>query len=205
MRGRSDPLYTTKTSQLVALHWNGVAWKEVMIPVGFTSVSTWSLTDAWAVGTDFNLYHWDGHTWTLGTAVPGGYNLEGVTMASPAIAYAWGNQQDRPIFERFNGKTWSLMPLAKSIHIEYASGIAAGSPTSVWVTGIGGAGAVVLHSTGTSWTTQALPKGVDDVSAITAVNPTHAFAGGIAGPREAEFSFIGMCAGAKWTGIPSKF
>lgn len=45
-------------------------------------MSTWSPADAWAVGTDYNLYHWDGHTWTLGTVVPGGYVLEGVTMAS---------------------------------------------------------------------------------------------------------------------------
>ena len=107
-------------------HWDGHAWSVVAGPrdVGqVTKLSADTPTDAWAmgyVGTDClsacatGLMHWDGATWTTDTsAVPSGYQINGVAALTPSDVWAVGNKlgpsRNSPLFEHWDGRSWRVV------------------------------------------------------------------------------------------------
>ena len=80
------------------LHWDGAQWTLVPSPSGavtLKSVSTFSATNAWAVGSTNawtnNVWRWDGTQWNV-VPTPDGAPLESVAMRAPNDALIGGDR-----------------------------------------------------------------------------------------------------------------
>jgi alpha-tubulin suppressor-like RCC1 family protein len=121
----------------ISAHWNGKAWSFVATPFlqdgaaptnQLTGVTATGPDNVWASGYEGNVdqqnfqkpyvLHWNGTAWSL-TQVPNtgteGSLLSGITALSATDIWASGQtgQDDGSLLsltERFNGKTWSLVP-----------------------------------------------------------------------------------------------
>jgi hypothetical protein len=134
----------------LAEHWNGSAWQPVATPtVGTLSalngVAVNSATDAWAVGTTFNLtsninqpitMHWNGTRWqTVEVPSPSvnGAILQSVTALGPNDVWAFGLQfvdalgDAAPLIEHWNGSFWSVADSAPGSPAPGDSGFLFGS------------------------------------------------------------------------------
>jgi hypothetical protein len=111
-------------------HYDGTSWQLVPSPqprpayqeiaYGLQGVSAASATDAWAVGyraiqqgesiIDLAVAeHWNGHAWSLVTAIPG-QALQGVDDLAPGSAWAVGTDGFGPVLDHLTGSTWTTVP-----------------------------------------------------------------------------------------------
>lgn len=117
----------------------------------FYSVSGSSLTDAWAVGDNGIIVHWDGAEWL---AVPSGTTnaLYGVFSVTPTLAYCVG---EHGIILRWDGGTWK--PQQSPTTQDLYSVTVAGNPVAC------GAAGTVVRNDGIDiiWTLDAVPVVTD--------------------------------------------
>jgi hypothetical protein len=208
-------IYPLPAGNLSALHWNGKKWSPVAIPeplfdVTPISVSTSSATNAWATdGT--NLFHWNGKVWTTDGAAPANVVLEAVATDSPHLAYAVGHLTTstgfRSYIMRFNGKTWSSVPVPKqsgdgiplylySVSLHGKSG---------WAVGFTGSNRTIIeHTTGGAWKTQHTPKYLSNLVSVSAESANRAYAVGTVFANGGQRTYFQTYNGHTWTAEPSK-
>jgi hypothetical protein len=192
-------------------HWNGTSWKLVSSPnVGTDSellaVAASSASNAWAVGDSLNgstrhtlIEHWNGTSWKVVTSPNRGTlsnGLAGVAVTSTSNAWAVGynvsatTDEDRPLIERWNGQTWSLVssPAPFPFTDERLNAVAATSVSNAWAVGDSvnqESHTIVEHWDGTGWSVEYSPDpgptaggSANDLNGIAAVSPTAAWAVG---------------------------
>ncbi len=118
------------------------------------SITCASLADCWAVGRAGGdtygtlIQHWDGHSWAIVNSIspgPGSDELNGVTCVSSTDCWAVGFDYDnshgngiyRPLIERWDGLSWSVVPSADlgTNAIAYLHGITCISSAQCWAVG----------------------------------------------------------------------
>jgi hypothetical protein len=166
-------------------HWDGATWTVVPSPsphsyngVSLIDVVGVSPSDAWAVGVvsspyiDFHivLVHWDGTEWTKVPMTSSGgarssASLYSVSASSSSDVWVVGQYRSerslplQPLAEHWDGKSWTVVPLAPGSGDGSLAGVSAVSPTDAWAVGdlIRKPGTqsrpVVAHWNGSSWTT----------------------------------------------------
>lgn len=142
----------------LALHWNGAKWKRIVSP-NVTSGSNRLYAaaaagrgDLWAAGGYGNggsgrllAEHWNGRAWhvpSVNTAFPIAKSQGLTSLAAAASDDVWaaGFHQDAQdlcysgLVAHWNGKAWSAVPTLNP-RTDQLAGIAAASPTAVWVVG----------------------------------------------------------------------
>jgi len=227
------------TEQTLIEHWNGRFWKRVASPNpgGSTetndleSVTAISPSNAFAVGYyDVNgtsvartlVEHWNGRAWKqMASPSPGGsgtFNaFWGVTALSATNAWAtgsyWNGSADQPMLAHWNGRSWKRAASpdpggASSYGI--VSGIAAISPSNVWVSGDyfqGPAKTLIEHWNGRSWKQVQTPSPGGTANSFlytaTAVSSSNAWAVGSYGSGSSMRTLILHWNGKAWRHIPS--
>ena len=152
-------------------HWNGRVWKEVAqgeIPRHeLDSISAVAPDDVWMTGVTDNgtgfTAHWAGTRWQLvpNQVPPGGvtYLTVDATAADDAWLAGTNASTQTPVFEHWDGSTWSPVDDPGSRHVTGAMpDVSAISSSDVWATGSwqddnGASHRVLEHWDGTSWTT----------------------------------------------------
>lgn len=114
----------------VALHWNGTAWRQVLVPAGgawLQDVATVTATDAWAVGSyPFSdphqpwILHWDGRAWTPLAfpdlaAAPTDQIGFGLVVARAANKVWIAGYTGMPTLLHWDGQTWQRLPVPADI------------------------------------------------------------------------------------------
>jgi hypothetical protein len=199
--GRSDvPLGGTNT---LVLHWDGTTWSlvgspNVMLYNQLVAVTVESAQSIWAVGYYYSpqrgqqtlIEHWDGTAWSLVPSPNVGVHdnlLEGVTAVTtiggslaqmPVWAVGYYYRDDglpSTLFERWDGKSWSVIPSPDGGPREnYLTSIAAGGPQDIWAVGVynTAAGAYLTlteHWNGQNWQVVPSPNLSPSYSGLTAV------------------------------------
>jgi hypothetical protein len=175
---------------VAALNWNGTSWTQVATPVSTTNnlsvnaISGSSASDIWVVGETVTpgyhnrqftsvIVHYNGSSWTQVTA-PDNSGLLDVDAVSPTDA--WAIAADGSVLN-WNGSTWTVATqLAQG-----NTAIAALSPTDVWVAGV----VDLTHYNGSSWTSTAIPSGINALTGHAVVAPGHIWFGGYYYPSNA--------------------
>lgn len=197
------------------LHWNGRTWsrgKAVTFPpvAGFSSVTTLTASNAWAVGSAYSyqhaayttlIAHWNGAKWSIVPSPPltvrdGDANLSTVSADSGTDAWAAGNycitaclvsakaSDFRAAIVHWNGSKWSptSLPVRNSFDISVVDAL---SRSNAWAIGetltAGNIGhSLMLHWNGSHWLQVAIPNNYP--SAMTFISPTDGWAVGLAEP-----------------------
>jgi hypothetical protein len=156
----------TKIHDSLYEHWNGTAWSVVTGPNEgkLYAVLDFSPTNAWAFA-GLSVLHWNGTAWSV------------VSGAVPALQVSadgpddiWGISRDDMV-THYNGTSWSSTTLSAPGGTPVFQGVAALSPTDVYVAGAStGGGPVLEHFNGTSWQVMTLPSSFSSygLNAITA-------------------------------------
>jgi hypothetical protein len=179
-------LYENGADLNQVLHWNGRKWLTAPVPdpAGTASGSDnfadadfcVSATDCWAVGAtqksggpEVNqILQWAGKKWAA-PSVPAAPSvmLESVAAASKSDAWAVGS-----VIEHWNGRTWSLVPGARTKCAVFLEGVAARSASLAWAVGYcGSAGShrpITERWNGHHWSVQPSPG--TPVSAVSQLN-----------------------------------
>jgi hypothetical protein len=166
------------------VHWNGKAWKRVVIPDGSTGlflsgVTAVSATNIWAVGTTgaerAQILHWNGKSWSkVSTPNPGEYSqLFGVAATSASNIWAVGDEDIGGAIStltlHWNGKTWTHVPspTGESAQLNAVTATSAGNALAVGYQYVekvyNGVSysiqqTLILHWNGKAWATAASPN-----------------------------------------------
>jgi hypothetical protein len=170
----SDTNSSFTTTQGLIEHWNGQSWTRSTgaagEPAGSTlvAVSADNGSDAWAVGysrdpstfwTSPLIERWNGSRWSVvsgASSYPvGPYNrLETVVALSASDIWALGvtGRHPGPVFEHFNGATWSIVPQPASGYDTYLDAITARASNDIWaVGGTNVTDTLIEHWDGVAW------------------------------------------------------
>jgi hypothetical protein len=166
------------------VHWNGNAWKRVVIPDGPTGlflsgVTAVSASNIWAVGATgaqrAQILHWNGKSWSkVSTPNPGEYSqLFGVAATSASNVWAVGDEDISgaisTLILHWNGKTWTHVPspTGESAQLNAVSATSAGDALAVGYQNVetvyNGVSyptqqTLILHWNGKAWATAASPN-----------------------------------------------
>jgi hypothetical protein len=139
-------------------HWNGHKWSVVPSPrpgqlSGLSSVRAVSAADVWAAGSYANnagnsqtlIEHWNGKKWRIVPSPSPGLSdnyLGGLEVVSATDIWAAGAQSSdldnsyQTLIERWNGKTWSVVPSpSPGSYTNGLGGMTAVSASDVWAVG----------------------------------------------------------------------
>jgi hypothetical protein len=181
---------TADEDRPLILHWNGRSWSEVALrgvpgPGDLSSVSAWSRSDAWALGTDRYgtvLLHWNGRRWRS-VNFPGRADADWYTVAAGPDGVAWlsGSRQDAQgtgpiVVERWNGRAWQVVPTGLG---RGALGMVRVSASGdVWAAGfIGNDQPLIAHEHRGVWTSLLEPDSIT-LTDVLAVSPHDVWAVG---------------------------
>jgi hypothetical protein len=142
-------------------------WRAVPLPdVGNGSLNDLSAlgpSSAWAVGiqiltNDAIVLHWDGTAWSTGptTGIPAGVTLEGVDARSDRdiLADGFDTSSGNRVVYRFNGSTWTLLPLPGAADTGFAPfGASFGPGGQIWGAGSVGGLPAFFKLTAAGWKT----------------------------------------------------
>jgi hypothetical protein len=121
--------YHNKVRHSVMLHYDGTSWSQVNVPDtgGVTDVAAISPANAWAVGGDGSVLHWDGAAWTVTAKfIVGGPAIAAASATSIWIAGIYVNNVLS--VAHFNGSAWSTRPAPAGIStVTGGSAISSGS------------------------------------------------------------------------------
>ena len=162
---------------LLVEQWNGTTWSKMTVPStglyysslleGIACVSTSNCTAVGgAANTNYQtlIEHWNGSTWTVQPSppspAPNSIQLNGVTCTSAANCVAVGGVHHSdgyyaPLFERWNGTTWSIQSISPST--EFGTSLTNVACLSANDCNAVGVGANVVHWNGTQWKLQPVP------------------------------------------------
>jgi hypothetical protein len=224
----------TTTYQTLTEMWNGVGWAIVPSANANTThfnqlqgVACTSAMSCVAVGTysdgtiNRNLAEsWDGHAWTLDTAVDPStasvpnQGLDAVACTSPTrcIAvggYSVGVNTSQTLVESWDGSTWSVVPSADTSPTadNYLNGVSCSTPTSCVAVGSFGpvsTGQTLVESwDGNTWSVVPSPNTsstIDNVlNSVTCTNPSFCMAVGYDDTGSSPPSLIEMWNGTAWS------
>jgi hypothetical protein len=211
------------------IHYDGSKWTAFSAPHidggeinALTGVADISPDNVWAVGyLNLNeqnpnqlIEHYDGSEWRVNrgpkippTDVP---ILESVTATSASDVWAAGgivinNQAEFPLFEHFNGTSWTATAAGFSETLMF--GVSADATNDVWAVGIGGS---ALHYDGKTWSPVTVPipgSGQNALFGVKALTPNDAWAVGFyvkdANQTRPEITLIEHWDGTSWRFISS--
>jgi hypothetical protein len=179
--------YATATSEGRALieHWNGKAWSMVATPTPsassdaqLTGISCANATNCMAVGSSEGpdtgttlVEHWNGARWSV-LASPNAKGADESQLSSvscpavnrcTAVGFTFSETGGKILVEQWNGKAWSITPVAAPSGAQVAELIGVTCTTATNCTAVGtsaslqgtrtpGARALVEHYDGTAWT-----------------------------------------------------
>lgn len=188
-------------------HFDGTSWQIVRAPNDpkrkddtLLSVSTFSPTDAWAVGamryvccgpTLSFAIHWNGVAWAeVPILQTGAEYLSGVAV-NPANAddvWAVGDwiaeykgQHNQIYADHWDGHTWTSFPLPHLLWYPAVSGVSIAPDGEAWIVGADfGPGNLysILHWNGSAWSPQASKNSHDHFTAVSAPAPNDVWAAG---------------------------
>jgi hypothetical protein len=178
------------------------SWRALPLPDlggGLNNLSALGPSSAWAVGAgvpnnDAILLHWNGRVWSSGptTGIPAGVTLQGVDARSDRDILVTGfdtSTGNRVVF-RFNGSSWSLLPLPSAADTGFASFDASFGPGGqIWGAGSVGGLPAFFKLTPAGWKTY--PTGVTVRGIVERplfVAPDDAWSIGITGLGTPSFS-----------------
>lgn len=149
------------------------------------SVTALSSEDMWAVGSEDNLQHWDGTSWTR--EGPADYSssaelLQGVGMLSSSEAWAVGygsaTASGGPVALHYLGGAWRHVAPVQVEPQDRLYDVAGSSSDDVWAVGAQSNGVLIEHWDGASWTIVpgANPLGGQALKAIAIRNPSDVWA-----------------------------
>ena len=198
------------------------------------AVSATSESDAWAVGINQDtkalrrplVEHWDGHTWTLVSAVqvPSGRQswFNGVEALSSTNAWAVGestsvsatNQQERTLIEHWDGHGWTIFPSPNPSTgpnaadvLEAITGV---GPSDLWAVGwnldpiTNQILMMFLHYDGTNWKAVASPsRGAQFAVAAVAISSDDVWAVGNDQGGAQGLTLAAHWNGTKWSLVPT--
>jgi hypothetical protein len=221
---------TASNIQPLIDHWNGTAWAASSSPAlpggeggAVLDLSTSSATDAWGVGLLLQATnqrgilteHWDGKAWTQVPApvpagdVPGA-EATGVADISPTNAWMVGNPAgitaSGPAWiQHWDGKAWTVAPVAGMPAGSQLSAVRALSATNVWAVGTTANSPLILHYDGTSWTVQSgIPSpGTSSELQSVAVTSTGAMAVGQFTDTSGTHPLMLLWNGTTWAQLPA--
>ena len=168
-------------------HWDGASWSlfpsPELSPAELSAVTCASQTDCWAVGGTI-IEHWDGTAWAvIAHPNPGGQgsDLKAIACVSSSDCWTVGdnvddNQSSNTLIERWNGISWSIVPLASVPGALASMACTSGSDCLA-------VGSVIEHWNGSSWVAvTALPGG--QLNGVTCLSASDCWAAGVSyGPR----------------------
>ena len=156
-------------------HWDGGSWSVVPTPNvtdrTFRALAAIASDDVWVVGSQDSpsgsgrvplTEHWDGTTWT---AIPSNSHRPAFTAISATSSndvWALAGSEDqfgRIAMEHWDGAAWSTVPGPSTLQTDAITGLAAASPSNVWIVGYSVSGTpvrpIVEHWNGVTWKTVA--------------------------------------------------
>jgi hypothetical protein len=170
-------------------HWNGTKWTQVAVayPSGYQysylySVTAFSATNVWAVGSDSNMAaghtlveHWNGWRWSIVPSPGPGPNnnvLLSVTTIPYtnhlwAVGYQFNGVQPESLVEYWNGSVWSVVQIplvgVGVVSPFNGAGVIALSPRNAWIVGSstraqGDEETLIEHWDGSAWNVVASPN-----------------------------------------------
>ena len=166
------------------VHYDGAAWRETNVPdVGpLTAVTVAADAEAWALGPQGTILHWDTQSWqpVLTAAQTGGAVLRGLTALSPDDVWAVGSDQGAPFATHWNGAAWKTVTLPTAA-VGGSFNAVSGTATDLWAVGVASddSHVLTLHYDGTAWS--AVPDvAVSDGGLLTvaALAPNNVWAAG---------------------------
>lgn len=144
--------------QMLVLRWDGKAWSRSPLPPDVThnllSLAARTPGDIWAVGTQ--ALHWDGKSWSI-LPTPEGAYLDGVTAAPPGAVWVVGNDSDKAITLRWDGKKLNNVPVPAALGKAFLHETVALPNGDVWAVGEnvdnpGKRQPILMKWTGEQWT-----------------------------------------------------
>jgi hypothetical protein len=159
------------TQHSFALHYDGTAWRETLVPdVGaLTAVGVADDGEAWALGPAGDVVHWNGVQWqtTLPAAHDGDAVLRGLTVLAANDVWAVGSSHGDPYATHWNGDGWRPAVLP-TIPGGGALNAVDGTPTGLWAVGVAADGSHVLtmRYDGATWS-QIADAGQSDGGLLT--------------------------------------
>lgn len=201
---------TTGGYHLLTLHWDGTQWNNVPNPdPGFNytnylaAVDAVAANDVWTVGFYRHnsplelIMHWDGSQWNvLNSPQTPIAMLSAVDARTAGDVWAAGGINDNPIFEHYNGTSWSVVADPALANPAYLNGIVATTESDAWAVGaqvIGGVNHTLVERwNGAAWAVVNTPD-VGRLYAIDAAADNDIWAAG-------ESSFLHWD-GSTWTAV----
>jgi hypothetical protein len=216
-------------------HWNGQKWSIVSSPhpgqlSSLFGVRAVFANHVWAVGFYYNnagnsrtlIEHWNGRKWSLVPSPSPGLTdnlLDGLTVISAGDIWAAGSQSSdfqntlQTLIERWDGKTWSVMPSPNPGSLYNAlGGMTAVSANDIWA--VGGYSSnnfvgqtLAEHWDGKSWTVLPTPdvgafgNSLSDVSALAGADVWAV--GSYHNTPEFTRTLIQRWDGTRWRVVPS--
>ena len=159
-----------------ALHWNGSTWSAFSVPAPsgaapaiLNAVAADSASDVWITGQYFDqatsadepfIAHWNGTAWTSVPVPVNGAQLFGLTVISPADAWAVGNTlSGTAVTENWNGSSWQVVPNPANGLLLSVTGTGPSNVTAVGhnTTANGPTAGIILTWNGSSWVSDTVP------------------------------------------------
>jgi hypothetical protein len=198
---------------ILTLHWNGRAWKQVpspSLPGNLLSVAATSTRNVWAVGYTTSaglIVHWNGIAWRR-VPSPSRIGLVGVAATSDRNAWAVGQDSAGIAIVHWNGRAWKQVPSPNPPGAQLA-GVAATSAFNAWAVGIWQPATgnrllrtLILHWNGRAWkqVPSPNPPGNDELSGVAATSARDAWA---VGQHNLQSTMILHWNGIAWKQVPS--
>lgn len=158
----------------LVLHRSGTTWERIRVPRRIDherylyDISGSSPTDIWAVGYDYDeatklavplMLHWNGSSLsrvpTPKLAQTSNTSFVGVTAVDGSNAWAGGYQanSEQALLERWDGKTWAVVPLLDHTGYEGIQGVDATSTSNAYAVGYRNGHPTIRRWDGVVWKT----------------------------------------------------
>ena len=171
-----SPTVAYAVGNTAAVQWNGTSWSAFAVPapggaapVNLDAVAGDSASDVWITGQYFDTAtsadepftaHWNGATWASVPVPVNGAELFGLTVISPSVAWAVGNNLNGTAFtENWNGSSWQVVPNPAQGLLLSVTATGAGNVTAVGhnTTANGPTAAIIISWNGSSWVNDSVP------------------------------------------------
>jgi hypothetical protein len=193
----------SSSARPIALHWNGSAWRRVLLPslpmpagggATLSAVSATSASNAWATGTFLSsegspgagfVLHWNGSSWSQVPSAPASAGNP-IAVVATATDYAW---LAGTVSGLWNGHDWQTVPIplvkrlpdgrGGDVHALAVSGHTAWMAGTYCTTGCGESLLpLLLHWTGEAWQLTPPPASTFAINGLAATSATNAWAVG---------------------------
>lgn len=197
--------------------WSTPTAPEADSPVMIRGVEVLADDDIWMVGAAGVATHFDGVEWTVMTTPPVNGKLvhyEDVSASSPDDVWACGAYVQDGVnvlaIARWNGVSWTHLPVPQPPALAYLSDIEAIAPDDVYACGYRSDATrfLLLHWNGFVWSEVSLPPSVNTINqqlwTLTSTGPDNIYAAGAILPNGGAWeAVIYRFDGRAWTKVPN--